>query len=74
MTGKAQHVIPNGNKWSVRRTGAERASKVFETQGEAVAQAKRLARNQAVNIYVHGRDGRIAKRIPFNPDLFSYKD
>lgn len=74
MSGKAQHVIPNGRKWSVRRTDAERASRVFATQEAALGEAKRLAANQAVTIYVHGRDGRIAQRIPFRPDLFSYKD
>jgi hypothetical protein len=65
MASKGQHVVPSGNGWSVRRTGAERASGRYETQREAIAAARDLARRQGAVLYVHGEDGRIRTRQSF---------
>ncbi len=73
MSKKGQHVVPNGNKWSVRRTGAARASGIYETQREAIAVARTIARNQGTELYVHGRDGRIRERDSFANDAFPPK-
>jgi Uncharacterized protein conserved in bacteria (DUF2188) len=56
MSSKGQHVVPSGGKWSVRRTGASRASGTFATQNEAVER----------ELYIHGRDGRIHERSSYN--------
>jgi hypothetical protein len=68
MAQKGQHVVPNGDKWSVRRSGAERASGTFATQQEAVARGREIARNQGAELYIHGRDGRIRERSSFGKD------
>lgn len=68
MSKKGQHVVPNGNKWSVRRAGASRASGTFRTQEEAIERAKEIARNQQTELYIHGRDGRIRERSSFGDD------
>lgn len=68
MAGKGQHVVPNGERWSVRRTGAVRASGTYATQKEAIEQAERIARNQGTELYVHGRDGRIRERSSYGRD------
>lgn len=68
MSGKAQHVVPHGDKWSVRRSGASRASGVYQTQREAVSVARDLARNQGTELYIHGRDGRIRERDSYGKD------
>jgi hypothetical protein len=65
MSGKAQHVVPRGGKWTVLRTGAERASGIYATQKEAVAAARRIARTHGTELYIHGRDGRIRERDSF---------
>lgn len=65
MERKGQHVVPNGEKWSVRRAGTARASATFETQVEAIERARELARNQGAELYIHGRDGRIRERSTF---------
>ncbi len=36
MGKKAQHVVPNGAKWSVRKAGSSRATGTFDTQGDAI--------------------------------------
>jgi hypothetical protein len=73
MSKKGQHVVPSGGKWSVRRAGAARASHTFNTQQEAVARARELARSQGAELYIHGRDGRIRERNSFGTDPFPPK-
>jgi uncharacterized protein YdaT len=70
MSTKGQHVVPSGNRWSVRKAGSERASAVFETQKEAIHAAREIARNQGTELYIHGRDGRIHERSSFGPDPY----
>jgi uncharacterized protein YdaT len=65
---KGQHVVPNGDKWSVRRAGALRASGTCATQKEAVERATEIARNQKTELYIHGRDGRIRQRSSYGDD------
>ncbi|MFL6856314.1 MAG: DUF2188 domain-containing protein [Allosphingosinicella sp.] len=68
MPKPGQHVVPNGGKWSVRRAGAARASGTFETQGEAIERAREIAQNQATELFIHGRDGRIRERNSYGND------
>jgi hypothetical protein len=54
------HVVPNEGRWAVKREGAERASRVADSQDEAVAVAEQMARNQAPGrVVVHGANGLI---------------
>lgn len=68
MSKKGQHVVPSGGKWSVRSAGARRASGTFETQREAIHDARERARRQGTELYIHGRDGRIRDRSSFGRD------
>ena len=62
MTAKSQHVVPRGNKWAVRKAGAERVTRRFDTQQEAIEAARRIARNQGSDVFIFGRDGCIRGR------------
>ena len=73
MSKKGQHVVPSGNKWSVRKAGASRASGTFETQAEAIKKARELARNQQTELYIHGKDGLIRERNSYSGDPFPPK-
>ena len=67
MSKKDQHVVPSTTGgWAVRRSGAERASKVFDTQKEAVAQARSVAKKEGSELYVHGKDGTIRQKSSFD--------
>ncbi|WP_132255845.1 DUF2188 domain-containing protein [Methylobacterium segetis] len=60
---KAQHVISRpGGRWSVRASGAARASRIFATQAEAIRYARERAREEGADLYVHRRDGTISTR------------
>ena len=64
----AQHVVPRDGKWAVRRTGSYKATKLFDTQMEAAARGRQIARNQRTELYIHGRDGRIQERDSYGRD------
>lgn len=54
------HVVPSDGRWAVKREGAERASRVADSQDEAVSAAEQMARNQAPGrVVVHGASGLI---------------
>ncbi|MDX6709350.1 MAG: hypothetical protein QOH96_366, partial [Blastocatellia bacterium] len=56
------HVIHRDNKWVVRSEASYQPSSVHRTQGEAVDAARNLAKSNAGELIIHGRDGRIRER------------
>lgn len=61
---QSRHVVKTADGWAVKKTGADPASKIFDTQKEAVVAAKRTTdRTAAGFVFIHGRDGRIRGRI-----------
>lgn len=70
MPRKVQHVVPRNGKWAVRRSGANRARRNFDTKGEAIEAAREIARVQGADLYIHGQDGRIQERTSFGSDPF----
>lgn len=73
MPKKGQHVVPGPKGWSVRKAGASRASGTFATQKEAIASARKIAKKQKAELYIHGRDGRIRERNTYGNDPFPPK-
>ena len=41
-----QHVTPLGDKWQVKGAGNSKATRIFDTQAEAIAYARELAIKQ----------------------------
>jgi len=63
---RPHHVVPDlSGNWSVRRAGADRATRIFSTKGDAVAFATALARKAGSVLYVHSIDGSILDRDAF---------
>jgi len=63
MTKKTQHVVKNPDGgWAVKKGGSTKATKVYETQAEAISRGRQIAQNQKAEFYVHGRDGRIQQK------------
>lgn len=54
--------LNDSGKWQVKGEGAQKALKVFDTQKEAIAYAKKVADNQDTNIVIHKVDGKIRKQ------------
>jgi hypothetical protein len=68
MANSSPHVVPSPKGgWSVRKSGADRASKTFATQADAINYGKSLAKKEKSDLYIHGRSGRVR-------DHTSYKE
>ncbi len=72
---KGHHVAPSPRGgWSVRKTGASRASRVFDTQKDAVEYGKKQARENHSELYIHRKDGTIRERDSYGNDPCPPKD
>ena len=75
MTKKTQHVVKNPDGgWAVKKGGSTKATKVYQTQDEAIRRGREIAQNQKAEFYVHGRDGRIQQKDSYGKDPFPPKD
>lgn len=69
MKKSSQHVVPDSTGlWSVRKSGAKRASKKFDTKKEAVDYARTRAKESEEQLYIHKKDGTIQKRDSYGKD------
>ena len=57
--GKNQHVVKHENGWTVKSAGNTKATKVTQTQKEAIKTAEQIAKNQKSDTKIHSEDGRI---------------
>ena len=74
MTKKSLHVVSStGGNWSVRTEGASKASRVFDTQGDAVTHAKKLARDANTGVFIHRKDGRVRESISYGQEFAPVK-
>ncbi len=75
MSRTSRHVIVNAKGgWSVSQSGASRASRVFQTQADAVRYAVSVAKKERADLYVHRRDGTISRKDSFGPSSDSSKE
>lgn len=72
--GKNQHVVPNGDKWSVKGEGNSRATGTFDTQKEAIERAKEIAKNEKSEVVIHRQDGKIRDKDSYGNDPNPPKD
>lgn len=68
-----QHVVKRGPDWAVRKEKADRDTAIFDTQAEAIAAARKIAENQGVELFIHGRDGKIRERNTYGHDPYPPK-
>lgn len=70
VKASSQHVTPHNGDWQVKKSNAERATKVFTTQKEAISFAREIALKNQAELFVHGKDGRIRERNSYGKDSF----
>jgi uncharacterized protein YdaT len=67
--GEDRYVIPfEGGKWAIKNEGNERVEKVFNNKKEALVQARTEARQANASLTIQKRDGKVEKRISYNPN------
>ena len=66
---KSHHVVPApSGGWNVRKSGAERASKHFDTQGKAIIWAREASKTAKSELYIHRRDGTVREKDSYGND------
>ena len=69
--GKNQHVTPHPDGgWQVKGAGNSRATVRTDTQAEAIAVAREIARNQESELFIHGMNGQIRERDSYGNDPY----
>ena len=72
---KNQHVTKHSNGgWQVKGAGNEKATKVTETQKEAIETAREIAKHQKTEVVIHGTDGKIRDKDSYGNDPNPPKD
>ena len=75
MAGKNQHVTKRQDgKWNVKGEGNTKATKVTNTQKEAIKEARKIAENQQSEVVIHGKDGKIRDKDSYGNDPNPPKD
>lgn len=72
--GKNQHVVKHPDGWAVKGEGNSKATKVTETQKQAIEAAEQIAKNQKSDTKIHGRDGKIRVGNSYGNDPHPPKD
>lgn len=73
MKRKNQHVVPYGEKWAVKGEKNEKATKVVDTQGDAIRIARNIAINQKSEVVIHRPNGKIRDKDSFGNDDYPPK-
>ena len=75
MARKTHHVVPNSDGgWDVKRGGASRASKHFDTKREAEGYGRGVSQRAGSEFIVHGKDGTIQRADSHGGDPNPPKD
>jgi uncharacterized protein YdaT len=72
--GRNQHVTPKGDNWQVKGAGNEKATKITDTQKEAIKIATDIAKHQKTEVVIHGTDGKIRDKDSYGNDPVPPKD
>jgi hypothetical protein len=71
--GKNQHVVKHADGWAVKGANNEKATKVTQTQKEAISVARDIAKNQGSELLIHGRNGQIRAKDSHGNDPSNIK-
>ncbi len=73
MNKKNQHVVPWGEDWAVRGAGNNRATKIVDTQAQAIIIARKIAINNKSEVIIHRPNGKIRDKDSYGNDPFPPK-
>ena len=74
MANTKRHVVSNPQGgWSVRVSGAARATRVFPTQEQAEKYAEARSEQDHGEVYVHRRDGTVVSRRSYQKNAVASK-
>jgi Uncharacterized protein conserved in bacteria (DUF2188) len=62
------HVTPEDGKWALTRQKGGRPQSTHRTQAAAITAARRVAKREATELVIHGRNGKIRDRVSYGSD------
>lgn len=69
--GKNQHVVPTvDGRWAVKGEGNGRATRVYDTQAQAINAARGISMNQQSELLIHGQNGQIRDKRSYGNDPY----
>jgi len=68
MSRRNVHIVPSGSSWLVKLEGVATPVSTHRTQAAADRAGRPIARQNEVEIVIHGRDGRIRDKDSFGAD------
>lgn len=71
--GEDRYVTPHNDGWAVKKERAGRAQKIFERKADAISHARKDARDANAALTIQSKNGRVQKRISYNPNRRSAK-
>lgn len=74
MVKKSNHVVPSSSGWAVKKSGSERASKIFRTREKAIGYGRELSKNERTELYIHKKNGMIQEKDSYGDVPNSPKD
>lgn len=74
MAKKSNHVIGSSTGWAVKKSGATKASKTFETKEKAVSYGIQLSKAEKTELYIHKKNGMIQNKNSYGNDPNPPKD
>jgi hypothetical protein len=66
--GKNQFVVKYQDSWAVKGANNDKATRVVNTQKEAIDIGKQIARNQESELTIQGRDGKFREKNSYGHD------
>lgn len=75
MGKRSNHVVPSkSGGWAVKKSGAARASRVFDSKDKANSYARDISRKEKTELFIHKKDGTIQNRNSYGNDPFPPRD
>lgn len=74
MVKKTNHVVPSSTGWGVKKSGASRASKTFDTKAKAIDYGISLSKREKTELYIHKANGIIQNKNSYGKDPYPPKD
>jgi hypothetical protein len=68
------HVVPSSSGWSVKKSGAARASRTFDTKDKTVRYGRELSKNEKTELYIRKKNGMIQEKNSYGNDPNPPKD
>ena len=68
------HVTFKNNIWNVKSEGASKPCNTFKTKYQALDRGREIAKNNGVELVIHGKNGRIQDKDSYGNDPCPPKD